>query len=154
MGDFTNGTERLIYIYINGNYVPIGCLNSNSFSEESDMLDTTTRQNTNGWKTSIPTTQGYSISLSGLLTENNRLATILTYEDLQTLKREKTKIGWKITSDSSLKNDYGFGYINSLSNASEVDTFISFTAEIIGYGEPYTSVDVADELNYTLNVTI
>ena len=154
MSDFTNGVYKVIYIYVNNNYVPIGCLTSNSFSESSEMLETTTRQNMNGWRTSIPTMQTYSISLSGLVTENDRSESILTYKDLQTLKREKTKISWKINTADPTKNDYGFGYITSLSNNSEIDSFIDFSAEITGYGEPYESIDIQDQLNYTLNVTI
>lgn len=154
MADFSNGVHKIVYIYVNGSYKPIGCLTSNSFNETSEMLETTTRQNMNGWKTSIPTMQSYSISLSGLVTENNRELTILTYRDLQKLKRDKTKISWMMNTANPLKNDYGFGYINSLSNNAEIDSFIDFSAEIVGYGEPYESVDVQDQLNYTLNVTI
>lgn len=154
MADFSNGVHKIVYIYVNGSYKPIGCLTSNSFNETSEMLETTTRQNMNGWKTSIPTMQSYSISLSGLVTENNRELTILTYRDLQKLKRDKTKISWMMNTANPLKNDYGFGYINSLSNNAEIDSFIDFSAEIVGYGEPYESIDVQDQLNYTLNVTI
>lgn len=154
MGDFTNGTERIFYIYVDGAYLPVGCLTSNSFSETSDMLDTTTRQNVNGWKTAIPTMQSYTISLSGLVSENNRTTTILIYSDIELLKRQKTKFSWKINTDDPEFNDYGFGHITSLSKTSELDSFISFSAEITGYGEPYQDETIADVLNYTLNVTI
>lgn len=154
MADFSNGLYKIVYIYVNGDYKPIGCLTGNSFSETSDMLETTTRTNANGWRTSIPTMQSYTISLSGLVTENDRSDTLLTYRDLQLLKRNKTKISWKINTANPLKNDYGFGYINALSNNAEIDSFIDFSAEIVGYGEPYESIDVQDQLNYTLNVTI
>lgn len=154
MADFTNGVYKIISIYINGGYIPIGCLTSNSFSETSEMLETTTRQNMNGWKTSIPTMQSYTISLSGLVSEDNRSNTILTYNDLQALKRNKTKFSWKINTANPLKNDYGFGHFNSISNNAEIDSFIDFSAEIQGYGQPYESIDVQDQLNYTLNVTI
>ena len=154
MADFKNGLCKIVYIYVNGDYKPIGCLTGNSFSESSELLETTTRTNANGWRTSIPTTQSYTISLIGLVTENDRSDTILTYRDLQTLKREKTKISWKINTADPTKSDYGFGYINSLSNNAEIDSFIDFSAEIVGYGEPYENIDIQDQLNYTLNVTI
>lgn len=154
MSDFTNGVSKIIFIYINGDYVPIGCLTSNSFSETSETLETTTRQNTEGWRTSIPTMQSYSISFSGLVTENDRSSSILTYKDLQTLKREKTKFSWKINTNDPTKSDFGSGYIISLSNNAEIDSFIDFSAEIQGYGKPYESVEEQDQLNYTLNVTI
>ena len=154
MSDFKNGTYKLLYIYVSGEYYPVGCLTSNSFSEQSDMLETTTRQNAGGWKTSIPTNQSFSISFSGLITTNDRSGTILTYEDIKTLKRNKTLINWKSNSEVTGYSDFGMGYINSLSNDAEIDSLISFSAEIVGYGEPVTQLDTQENLNYTLNVTI
>ena len=154
MSDFTNGVYKIVQIYVNGDYVPIGCLTSNSFSETSEMLETTTRQNAEGWETSIPTKQSYTISLSGLLTDNDRGSTILTYRDLQSLKRDKIKFSWKISTNDPTKADFGNGYITSLSNNAEIDSFIDFSAEIKGYGKPYELISEADFLNYTLNVTI
>jgi len=154
MSDFKNGTYKLLYIYVSGIYYPIGCLTNNSFSEQSDMLDTTTRQNAGGWKTSIPTNQSFSISFSGLITTNDRSGTILTYNDLQTLKRNKTLINWKSNSENTGYSDFGMGYISSISNDAAIDENISFSAEIVGYGEPVTQLDTQENLNYTLNVTI
>ena len=152
--DFKNGTNKLIYIYVVDTYFPIGCLTSNSFSEQSDMLDTTTRQNAGGWKTSIPTNQSYNISFSGLISTNDKSGTILTYDDLRILKRNKTLINWKTNNELTGYSDFGMGYIDSISNDAEVDSFISFTSNIVGYGEPVTQLDTQENLNYTLNVTI
>ena len=154
MSDFKNGNLKLLYLYVGGEYFPIGCLTSNSFSEQSDMLDTTTRQNANGWKTSIPTNQSYNISFSGLSTITDNSGTILTYDDLQTLKREKTKISWKTNSEKLAYSDFGEGYISSISNGAAVDENITFSAEIVGYGEPVNQLDTEEFLNYTLNTII
>lgn len=154
MSDFNNGTYRLLYIYVDGEYFPIGCLINNSFSEQSDMLGTTTRQNAGGWKTSIPTNQSYNISFSGLVTANDRSGAILTYDKIKSLKRSKTLINWKSNNEQEGYSDFGLGYISSLSVNAEIDSFIDFSAEIIGYGEPITQPDDNDNLNYTLNVTI
>jgi len=154
MSDFANGVIKIVYIYDDGIYKPIGCLTSNSFSESSEFLETTTRQNTEGWKSSIPTQQSYTISLSGLLTLNNRTDTLLTYRDLQKLKRDKTLFSWKINTQDPTISDFGSGYIASLSNNAEIDSFMDFSAEIIGYGQPYESITEGDYLNYTLNKTI
>lgn len=151
---FTNGTYKIISILVNSVYVPIGCLTSNSFSESSEMIDTTTRQNMNGWKTSIPTMQTYSISFSGLISTDNKEGTILTFKDLRKLKRDKTKFSWRIKTHDPSKFDYGFGYINSISENADIDAFIDFSAEIQGYGQPYENISIQDQLNYTLNVTI
>ena len=154
MSDFKNGTYKLFYIYVEGDYYPVGCLTSNSFSEDSEMLDTTTRQNAGGWATSIPTLPSYSISISGLITTNNKEGAILTYNDLQTFKRNKVKLNWKMNTENTGYSDFGMCYIKSISNDAAIDENISFTAEIIGYGEPVTQLDVQEALNYTLNVTI
>jgi hypothetical protein len=154
MSDFKNGTDKLLFLYIDNVYVPIGCLTSNSFSEESEMLGTTTRQNAGGWKTSIPTLQSFNISFDGIVSKTNKSGSIVSYDDLQTLKRTKIKVDWKTSSEKVGYSDFGMGYINVLSNNAEIDSFISFSAEIIGYGEPVTQLDTQATLNYTLNVTI
>jgi len=154
MSDFKNGANKLLYLYVDGEYFPIGCLTSNSFSEQSDMLDTTTRQNAGGWKTSIPTNQSYNISFNGLITTNDKSGTILTYDDIQTFKRNRTQINWKTNSEITGYSDFGMGYIRSFSNNAEIDSFIDFSCEIVGYGEPVTQLDTQENLNYTLNVTI
>lgn len=154
MSDFKNGTYKLLYIYLVDDYYPIGCLTANSFSETADMLDTTTRQNAGGWKTSIPTNQSYSISFSGLVTTSDKGGLILTYKDIQDLKRNRTKINWKSNTENPGYSDFGTGYISSLSQEANVDENISFSAEIVGYGQPVTQLDVQEALNYTLNTVI
>jgi predicted secreted protein len=154
MSNFKDGTYKLLYIFVSGTYYPIGCLTSQSFSEQSDMLDTTTRQNAGGWKTSIPTNQSYNISFSGLITTDNKGGAILTYNDIQALKRSRTLINWKTNNEATGYSDFGMGYITSLSNDAEVDSAIGFSAEIMGYGEPVLQLDTQENLNYTLNVTI
>lgn len=154
MSDFKNGTYKLFYLYVDGEYYPVGCLINNSFSETSEMLETTTRQNAGGWATSIPTIQSYTISISGLITTNNRDGAILTYSDLQGFKRNKIKLNWKSNNEQTGYSDFGMCYITSLSQDAAIDENISFTAEIVGYGEPTTQLDTQENLNYTLNVTI
>lgn len=154
MSNFKDGTYKLLYIFVVDTYFPIGCLTGQSFSEQSDMLDTTTQQNAGGWKSSIPTNQSYNISFNGLITTDNKSGTILTYNDLQLLKRNKTLINWKTNNESTGYSDFGMGYIQSLSNNAEVDSAIDFSCEIVGYGEPVLQLDTQENLNYTLNVTI
>ena len=38
---FINGENRILYIKINGEFLPIGCLTGDSFSETVEMLNTT-----------------------------------------------------------------------------------------------------------------
>jgi hypothetical protein len=90
--EFTNGEDRIVYIKINGNWLPIGCLTGNTLSETSEMLPTTTRDN-DGWATSRPTMQNYSIGFDGLQI-NTTVAkgsfNIASYDRLKLLKRSKT----------------------------------------------------------------
>ena len=94
MADFKNGLYKIVYIYVNGDYKPIGCLTGNSFSESSEMLDTTTRDNA-GWKTSTPTLQSYNISFDGLVINtlfNGGDFTKVSYDRIRQLKRNRTLI--------------------------------------------------------------
>ena len=135
---FTKGEDRVLYIKINNEYLPIGCLTGDSFSESSEMLDTTTRDNA-GWKTSTPTLQSYNISFDGLAINTSDLdgdQTKISYDRLTLLKRNKTLIEWKSQDTLGVFVSIGKGYITELSDSSEIDGFISFNASIIGYGKP------------------
>ena len=133
-----NGTDRLIYIKWDDEFLPIGCLISDSFNERVDMLDTTTRDN-NGWKTSVPTNQSYNFSFDGLIINSNFNGgdfTKISYDRLRVLKRSRTLIEWKIQDADLTFVDSGYGYITELSDSSNIDEFISFSASIDGFGEP------------------
>ena len=132
---FINGVDNILYIEIDGEYYPIGCLTSNSFSENTDVLESTTRDN-NGWKTNRLTNQSYTISLSGLMLKEAISFTNFTYYDLTTIKRNRTLVNWRINKDY-----YGTGYITSLSNENSIDSFVSFSGELLGDGTPVIQID-------------
>lgn len=135
-----NGTYKILYIYHVDDYYPIGCLTSNSFSEGVEVLDSTIRGNTGGWGTFTPTSQSYNISFSGILTLDDRGSTIVTYADLQGIKRNRTEVQWRIAmSDGEGDTDEGTGYITSLNQVASIDESISFDGEITGSGEPTTT---------------
>ena len=130
-----NGNDRVLYLYNTDDFYPIGCLTGNSFSENTDLLDATMRSDTGGWMQSVPSHQSYSISFSGVLELSDRGGTVMTYEDVKTLKRARTKVQWKIISAAG-DSEEGYGYLVSLSNAASVDEFVTFDGEIVGVGEP------------------
>ena len=136
--DFVNGEDRILYVKINGAYLPIGCLTDNSFEESVEFLDTTTRDN-GGWNTSRPLNQQYSISFNGVQV-NSTLAggnfNVASYDKLKQLKRNRQLIDWKIQGTVYPIVDYGKGYIGSISEANAVGEFMTFTASITGYGQP------------------
>ena len=140
MNDFTNGTYKVLSIKQDNVYLPIGCLTENSFEESVDMLDTTTRDNPNGWKTSRPVGQQYSISFSGLVTSDISSNGMITFQSLRYTKRQRTLVDWKI-EDGSGNDDYGQAYISSLSEAANIDEFVSFSGSLVGYGEPNNVFD-------------
>jgi len=138
--EYYNGDDRILYIKYLGNWLPIGCLKSNSFSENAEMLPTTTRDN-DGWNTSRPTTQSYSITFDGIqinTTMAGGVFEVASYDRLKLLKRNKTLLDWKIQGSLFPTVDYGKGYINEISEASPVDDFLTFSGSIIGYGKPLT----------------
>lgn len=145
---FIDGSNRLLYIKWEDVYLPVGCLTGDSFSESSEMLDTTTRDNA-GWKTSTPTLQSYNISFDGLVINtlfNGGDFTKVSYDRIRQLKRNRTLIEWKLKDTNSVFVDSGKGYITELSDSSSIDEFISFNASIEGYGNPESS----SELFFTL----
>ncbi len=144
---FTNGTYRILYIKEGIDYLPIGCLTENSFSEDSETLDTTTREN-GGWRTSQPTLQSFNIDFSGLQI-NTRFTgadlTKISYDKLKELKRNRTLIEWKIENTDLVFLEYGKGYVTSLSEVNGVDEMISFSGSIEGFGEPVSSTGIGTE---------
>ena len=133
---FINGTYRILYIDSGSGFEPVGCLTNHSFSESSEVLDTTTRDN-NGWVTSRPTNQNYSIPFDGLVLEDDLSDGLQTYYDLTVLKRNRTLIQWRVD-----ETHYGSGYITELSDENSIDENVSFSAEILGYGKPLIQLDV------------
>lgn len=131
-----NGTYKLLYIKVGTDFFPVGCLTENSFSENVEMLNSTTRENTDGWQSSIPTLQSYSISFSGVLDTEDRGGTVITYASIKTLKRSRSKIEWKIMSSEGGDTDQGYGYFTSLSDSASMEEYVSFNGEIEGFGEP------------------
>lgn len=138
--EYYNGNDRILYIKYLGNWMPIGCLTSNSISESSEMLSTTTRDN-DGWSTSRPAMQNYSISFEGLqinTTVAGGTFGVASYDRLKLLKRSKTLLDWKIQGATFPVVDYGKCYISEISEASAVDEFLSFSGTLTGYGIPKT----------------
>tara|TARA_R110000822_G_scaffold9163_2_gene35793 strand:- start:2050 stop:2511 length:462 start_codon:yes stop_codon:yes gene_type:complete len=147
-----NGSYSVLYVKWQGNFLPIGCLTSDSFSEESEMLDTTTRDN-GGWKTSRPTSQNYNISFDGLVQNTNFIGgdfNKISLDRLTVLKRSRTLIEWKTQDNNFVFVDSGFGYITSLSDLSNVNEFISFTCEIEGFVSPESETSGVDYLQFEL----
>jgi hypothetical protein len=131
-----DGTYRVLKIKLAGVYLPVGLLISNSFSESVEMLDTTTRDN-GGYKTSTPTIQSYSIDFEGLIKQTlyvGQPESVLTYQNIKTLKRNRTLIEWKIESSVDIYVSTGFAHITSLGDSSNIDEFIAFNATLEGYG--------------------
>ena len=98
-----DGTYSILYIKWEDEFLPIGCLTSDSFSEDIEMLDSTTRDNA-GWRTSTPTNQSYNISFDGIVKNTNFNGgdfTKISLDRLRVLKRSRTLIEWK-TQDNNL----------------------------------------------------
>lgn len=138
--EYTNGEDRILYIKYLGEWLPVGCLTSNSLSETSEMLPTTTRDN-NGWMTSRPVMQNYSIGFEGLQI-NTTVAggnfSVASYDRLKQLKRNKTLLDWKIQGTLFPVVDYGKAYVTEISEASSVGELLSFSGSLTGYGIPLT----------------
>lgn len=138
--EFIKGVDKILFFKIDEDYLPIGCLTVNSFSESSTMLSTTTRDNPNGWTTSRPTSQSYNIPFSGLVTKDYYQTTKVTYNQIRSLKRERTLIDWRVsTGDGNF--DYGCAFLQSVSDEATVGENVSFSGDLIGFGEPINEFD-------------
>ena len=136
--EYTKGEDRILYIKKNGNWLPVGCLTSNSLSETSEMMSTTTRDN-NGWSTSRPAMQSYTIGFEGIqinTTVAGGIFTVSSYDTLKLLKRNKILLDWKIQGTIFPVVDYGKGYISEISESAQTGEFLTFAGAIIGYGIP------------------
>jgi len=135
------GEDRILYIKVNGNWLPIGCLTDNSMDESAEMMDTTTRDN-GGWATSRPIMQSYNLSFSGLQV-NSTVAggnfNVASYDKLQQLKRDKILLDWKVQGTVYPIVNYGKCYITALSDSNAVAEFISFSGSMTGFGKPLTA---------------
>lgn len=136
--DYVNGQDRILYIKYNGVYMPVGCLTGNSIDDSTEMIDTTTRDS-EGWATSKPVLQSYSISFSGIQVNSTLIGgnfNVSSYDRLTDIKRGNIKIDWKIQGTIFPVVDYGQGYINNLSSVENVGEFMSFSGSITGFGKP------------------
>lgn len=144
MERYIKGEESIFYIKYNGVWCPIACEKSSTMSEDADMITTTTREN-EGWESQKPTLQRYSISLSGQAVKEDKPG-ILSYWRIRQLKRNRTLIEWQRKNLYGYYIDSGRAYISSISDGNEVDSYMTFTATLVGYGKPEES----DERVYVL----
>lgn len=147
--EFVNGQDRVLYVKINGNWLPIGCLTDNSMDETAELLDTTTRDN-QGWTTSRPIIQSYNIGFNGLQLNTTIVGgdfTVTSYDKLKQLKRDKVLIDWKLEGILYKIVDYGKGYISSISETNVIDEFMSFNGSITGFGKPLMTEKGTNVLN-------
>lgn len=139
--DFINGEDRILFLKINNSWIPVGCLTENSLEETSEFVDTTTRDN-EGWNTSRPINQSYTISFSGIQL-NTTVAggnfTIASLDKLRQLKRDRILLDWKFQGTIYPIVDYGKCYISDLSDPNIVGEFISFSGSAVGFGKPLTA---------------
>lgn len=125
------GNDKIVFIKRSGVYTPVGCLTVNGISEESEVFDTTTR-NSQGWKTSLPDLQGFTITLEGVQIRN---ANLIDIDTLKALKRAQQRISWGIGSASDEIEEEGKGYIIQIEDNAEVNQNATFSATIQGWGE-------------------
>ena len=146
--DYYKGEDRILYLKISGSYMPIACITDNPFSESSDFLDTTTRDN-GGWSTSRPMMQNYSISFNGLQL-NTTVAggnfDVISYDKLKELKRSKILLEWKIQGKFPVV-DFGKCYISDLSEGNSVGDFLTFSGSLKGFEIPYTTTNGTNIIN-------
>lgn len=155
MEQHLKGEDSLFYIKYNNIWCPIACETSNSFSENVEMINTTTRDNA-GWKTEIPTNQSFSISLEAVLTIDDKTANsnVLSYNKIRKMKRERTLIEWKRETLGGWYIDSGKAHIVDISDANAVGEDITFSLQLSGFGKPLESTARVSVLGYNSNTLV
>lgn len=135
------GDFRILYIKIGDDYIPIGCLTSNGFSETLEMLSTSTREN-GGWRSSRPSFQGFSCDFEGIQERNNDSNLLLSYNDLKEIKRSKALIDFRLETNKNnlIERETFTGYITQLSETASVGDLITFSGSVIGVGIPVSEI--------------
>ena len=130
-----DGTYEILYIKrsVDSDYYPIACLTDQSFSESSDTIETTTRDN-QGWKTMKPTNQEYTISFSGL--EDYQTTNKTSFTELLISKKSRELVQWKIGEAGYYQ---GNAYITELTKDFPTDDYVTFNGTLVGYGN-YTNI--------------
>ena len=123
---FLTGDSRILELFVDATWTPIGCLTDNGFTEDVETIGTTTR-NSDTWKTELVTKQKYSISFTGIETDGINLVLSAKLKDI---KRLRALVSWRINADT------GSGYITSISESSPAGDLSTFNGEIVGYGSP------------------
>jgi hypothetical protein len=130
------GEERILYLKINGEFLPIGCVTENSFSETADSFETTTKGDAS-WQTNKILSQSYSISFSGIQILTKFFNTnLLSYDTLKDYKRNRELLEWKIQGENFPIVDSGFCYITEISESAVVNELLTFSGTLTGFGEP------------------
>ena len=147
------GDYRILYLKVGEDYIPIGCLSSNSFSENLELLDTTTREN-GGWRTFRPNLQGFSVDFDGFQERTTASSTIVSYNDLKEYKRGKTLLEFKIETDKDniIDRESFKGYIVDLSETANVGELLTFSGTITGVGVPVSLETSSNSFEYNLPV--
>jgi hypothetical protein len=108
----------------NGN--PIACLTSNNLSENLSFINTSGRTE-KGALTVIPVANSYTISFDAVFVSDLEMS----WQDLSLAVRSMQLGDWEMTGVDLM----GFGYLSSLDIVADAGGIITFTGQIIGYGE-------------------
>lgn len=155
MSNHIKGEESLLFIKGKDDlfFRPVCCLISNNFSENVETINTTTREN-NGWKTTYPTTQSYSIAVDAVMIEDGveSGSSAISYRELRKMKRNKELIDWYVETLKGWYVDSGKAHITEISDSNAVGDDIGFSATLEGFGKPLDGYGqnfiYSDEITY------
>lgn len=120
-------TRSVLYI----NDIAVGCLTSQSLSETIDFIQTCKRTE-KGAISQLPQLYGYSIPFEAVMAIGS---SNLSYEDLKTIMRNRTRVDWSIINLDINEGDAGQAFIENLQLSANTQDFIKFTGTLTGYGE-------------------
>lgn len=133
------GSDRILLIKYNGEFIPVGCLTSNGFSETTEFIPTKVRGVDGTWNTQRPVSQSASISFSGVQKNTTQIGAelnLISYDRLKRMKRAFELIEWEIRTRDFILQDSGKGHISDISESASVGDYLTFEGSITVFGAP------------------
>lgn len=134
---FENGTKYLLFVKrttSGATWKVLACLISNGVDMQTDEITTSSKCSGN-YKESIPGEQGWSFSGSGNAIDSDLKPDEASYKELKDIWKKGEVCEWKLAKVGATDVDYGEGWINSLSKATNHNEAVTFDVNITGSGE-------------------
>ena len=140
------GKNEILEIYLDGAYVPIGCLTNNTITESREITEgTMTKCNTN--PQGIPQDATYEVSFEAVAEDDDNSKA--THSIMRGEMAKSTPTNWRITREGT-PIEYGTAFLTSLERSAPVDNVVTWSGTLTGVGE----ISKTDPVETTTTTTV